>query len=36
MRTMDGCMVPEGVSYRLMNMSDRPATFVFGVAPRYR
>ena len=36
MQTLDGCMVPEGVSYRLMNMSDRPATFVFGAAPGYR
>lgn len=36
MRQGDGCYVPSGVPYRLMNVSDQPATFVFGAAPRYR
>jgi uncharacterized RmlC-like cupin family protein len=35
MRQGDGCYVPSGVPYRLMNVSDQPATFVFGAAPRY-
>lgn len=36
MREKDGCFVPAGVPYRLLNVSDQPATFVFGAAPRYR
>lgn len=31
----DGVLIPSGTRYRLMNMSDRPAEFVFGAA-RYR
>ena len=33
MRQGDGCYMPAGVPYRLMNVSDQPATFVFGAAP---
>lgn len=33
MQRWDGCLIPAGTSYRLLNVSDGPATFVFGAAP---
>jgi quercetin dioxygenase-like cupin family protein len=33
MQRWDGCLIPAGTSYRLLNVSDQPATFVFGAAP---
>lgn len=32
----DGFYVPEGVPHQYYNFTDRPATFLFGVAPVYQ
>jgi quercetin dioxygenase-like cupin family protein len=31
----DGFYLPEGIAHQYRNLSDRPAVFLFGVAPRY-
>ena len=31
----DGCYVPIGAPHQYYNMTDQPAEFIFGVAPRY-
>jgi hypothetical protein len=36
MHVRDGFFTPEGVRHQYFNMSDQPATLVFGVAPKYR
>ena len=36
MHVRDGFFTPEGVRHQYYNMSDQPATLVFGVAPKYR
>lgn len=36
MQTRDGFFIPEGVRHQYYNMTDQPATLVFGVAPKYR
>jgi quercetin dioxygenase-like cupin family protein len=32
----DACFLPEGTHHQYYNLSDQPATIVFGVAPLYR
>jgi quercetin dioxygenase-like cupin family protein len=36
LRAGDGFYLPEGTSHQYRNLSDRPVTVLFGVAPRYR
>jgi gentisate 1,2-dioxygenase len=31
----DGFYIPAGAPHQYYNMTDRPATLIFGVAPRY-
>lgn len=35
LRPRDGFYIPRGVPHQYYNMTDRPATLIFGVAPRY-
>jgi len=35
MQARDGFFVPRGMPHQYYNMSDQPATLVFGVAPKY-
>jgi mannose-6-phosphate isomerase-like protein (cupin superfamily) len=32
----DGFYVPQGVPHQYYNMTDKPVTIIFGVAPDYR
>ena len=35
LKPADGFYIPEGTPHQYYNMTDRPVTLLFGVAPRY-